>query len=370
MAKTGKQQNQEKVIRLLRREEELTKQELAHKLNLSMPTVLNITDVLMNGGILEESGVNESTGGRRAKTLCLKKNVMYGVGIHIARRSLGMVLTDLCGEVLATRSLPLVYDDSVEWYRKLGISLLDFLSENKISGNRVLGVGISVPGIINESENQLMRSHVFNMRNVSLDRFYKHILFPLVIANDANCGCFSEMDGGLNNFLYVALNESLGGAIVNHHELVLGDTWQAGEIGHMILHPGGKQCYCGKRGCADAYLSADALLEENETAECFFAAVEAGQEEACIRWDAYLENLAIFLTNLRMIQNTKLILGGVIGDYMEPYMDRLCDKMIPYDLFARDIDYVIPCSKHTNSLAQGAAMMAMERNLGRLLQNL
>ena len=369
LARTGKQQNQERLIHLLRKEKEVTKQEIARRLNLSMPTVLNMTDSLLKTGLLEECGMNESTGGRRARTLALKKNLMFGVGIRLGRKNVEMVVTDLMGNVIANQMFPFVYEDKIEWYRTLGIALLDFLDEHKIKGNKVLGVGISIPGIVSESENQLVRSHVFDMEKVSLDRFYKNILFPLVIANDANCGCFSEMDSGYNNFLYVALNESVGGGVVVRRELIVGETWQAGEIGHMILYPEGRPCYCGKKGCADAYLSTEALLEGNETLESFFKEVHAGYEGALERWDRYLGDLAIFLTNLRMITNTRLIIGGEIGDYMEPYLEELENKMAQYDLFARDIDYIYPCTKHKHTLAQGAAMMAMERNLGNLLNS-
>ena len=95
--------------------------------------------------------------------------------------------------------------------------------------------------------------------------------------------------------------------------------------------------------------------------------MHAGYEGALERWDKYLGDLAIFLTNLRMITNTRLIIGGEIGDYMEPYLEELENKMAQYDLFARDIDYIYPCTKHKHTLAQGAAMMAIERNLGNLL---
>ena len=176
LARTGKQQNQERLIHLLRKEKEVTKQEIARRLNLSMPTVLNMTDSLLKTGLLEECGMNESTGGRRARTLALKKNLMFGVGIRLTRKNVEMVITDLIGKVLATQTFPFVYDDTIEWYRTLGIALLDFLDEHKIKGNKVLGVGISIPGIISESENQLVRSHVFDMERVSLDRFYKNIL--------------------------------------------------------------------------------------------------------------------------------------------------------------------------------------------------
>lgn len=69
-----------------------------------------------------------------------------------------------------------------------------------------------------------------------------------------------------------------------------GDTFQAGELGHMILIPGGRRCYCGKQGCADAYLSPRALKRDG--------------------WETYLDHLAVFITNLRMLLNMDLVIGA------------------------------------------------------------
>ena len=364
LARTGKQQNQERLIHLLRKEKEVTKQEIARRLNLSMPTVLNMTDSLLKTGLLEECGMNESTGGRRARTLALKKNLMFGVGIRLGRKNVEMVVTDLMGNVIANQMFPFVYEDKIEWYRTLRIALLDFLDEHKIKGNKVLGVGISIPGIVSESENQLVRSHVFDMEKVSLDRFYKNILFPLVIANDANCGCFSEMDSGYNNFLYVALNESVGGGVVVRRELIVGETWQAGEIGHVILVPGGKKCYCGKKGCADAYLSSKVLCEKETNLSDYFEKLMSGEESVCKKWNQYLDDLAILITNMKMVQDTDIIVGGEVGMYMGEYVDELMEKVQEYDMFARNIDYVFTCGVHKNVCAIGAGWIALQRHYG------
>ena len=114
MARTGKQQNQERLIHLLRKEKEVTKQEIARRLNLSMPTVLNMTETLLEIGLLEECGMNESTGGRRARTLALKKDLMFGVGIRLGRKNVEMVVTDLMGNVIANQMFPFVYEDKIE----------------------------------------------------------------------------------------------------------------------------------------------------------------------------------------------------------------------------------------------------------------
>ena len=64
--------------------------------------------------------------------------------------------------------------------------------------------------------------------------------------------------------VYLSLNNTLGGAFSINGKLVTGQNQKAGEFGHIILVPGGKKCYCGKAGCADAYCAASALTDEEQ----------------------------------------------------------------------------------------------------------
>ncbi|MGN1015106.1 MAG: ROK family transcriptional regulator [Butyricicoccus sp.] len=360
-------QNPERILQLLRTESTLTKQDVARRLHLSMPTTLQNINDLIEAGILEECGTSESTGGRKAKKIRLCRMAGLGIGIDIALHHVELVVTDLLGEVLAEQVLPLQFCDEPDWYRSLGTALEHFLQANQINVQTVLSAGISFPGIIDEQSKLLIRSHIFDLEHISLDRFRKQIPFPVVVANDANCACFSELCPEHPTYLYVSLNESVGGALMLQNRLHLGDGWQAGEIGHMLLIPNGDRCYCGKHGCADAYLSPKRLLKQGQTLQTFFRSVEAGDPEADSMWDSYLDHLAILLTNLRMLMNTDLIVGGAVGAYITPYLDTLCEKAAQYDRFARDIDYIYPCSRRKNAFAAGASMLALEQYSSRLL---
>ena len=76
----------------------------------------------------------------------------------------------------------------------------------------------------------------------------------------------------------------------------------------MIIHPGGRRCYCGKRGCLDAYCSALSLMSDPDGhLEDFFEDLERGEKSAVAKWDAYLDDLEIAVTNIRMIFDLSLI---------------------------------------------------------------
>ncbi len=319
---TGKMQNAARILQLLRTEDSLTKQDVSRSLHLSMPTTLQNINELMEAGILEECGTSESTGGRKAKKIRLRPDAGLGVGIDVALHHIELAVTDLRGGVLAQQRIPLEFHDTPAWYQALSEALEHFLQANQIDTQTVLSAGVSFPGIIDGESEVLLRSHIFGLEHIRLDRFHRSIPFPVVVANDANCAGFSELCAERPTYVYVSLNESVGGAFLLEGRLYLGGTWQAGEIGHMLLIPGGERCYCGKHGCADAYLSPKVLRKQGETLASFFRRVEKQEKTTCETWDTYLEHLAILLTNLRMMLNTDLVIGGEVGTYIAPYQRR------------------------------------------------
>ena len=338
----------QRVFRLLRGGQELTRQEIAAALSLSMPTTLQSVTELAEEGILEECGAVNSSGGRRAKKIRLRPQAGQAVGIHISARQVELVVTDLLGGLQQNAVIPLPFRDQPDWYLRLQQVLLLFLNQNRINPRQILGVGVSFPGIIDNNGGQIVQSHALGLEHTGLERFRKALPFPAVFANDANCACFAERGARRGSCLYLALNDTVGGAVMLNGELWLGDASQAGELGHMLLIPGGRLCYCGKQGCADAYLSVQALEQDG--------------------WKVYLDHLSIFLTNLRMLMSTDLVIGGQAGAQIEHHLGYLRRKAAQYDRFARDVDYIHLCARRESACAAGAAGLALEAFADRALQ--
>ena len=331
----------ERIFQLLRSGQELTRQDIAGKLSLSMPTTLQYVTRLIEAGILEECGAAQSSGGRKAKILRLCPEAGHAVGVNIGIRHVELMITDLLGSPRQAGSFSLAFQDDPEWYAQFHDVLIRFLAEHQLDPEQILGGGVSFPGIIDGAGSQINRSHILGLSHMSLDRFQKALPFPAIFANDANCACFAERSSIRGSYFYLSLNESVGGAIMLNGQLWIGDTFQAGEVGHVLLIPDGRLCYCGKKGCADAYLSPHALERDG--------------------WDAYLDHLAILVTNLRMLFNMDLVVGGQVGAQIGPHMGALQAKAVQYDRFARDIDYIYPCTQGEFACALGAASFALEK---------
>ncbi len=358
MTTGSKKQAAERIFDLLRTERELTRQDIAARLALSMPTTLQNVTGLLEAGILEESGAARSNGGRKARKLRLRADAGWVLGIDAAVHQTVLAGADLLGEVRCSRVLPLPFEDTPGWYGALHKALAGFVKEEIPAP--VLGAGVSFPGTLDSPDS--VSSHIFGLSHMGLERFRRCIPFPAVFENDANSACRAEQRTARDSFFYVSLNETVGGAAMLDGRLLAGDTFQAGEVGHILLFPGGKQCYCGKYGCADAYLSPKAL------GSGFFARLHAGDGEARERWEQYLEQLAVLLTNLRMLYNMDLVVGGEVGVQLIPDLAALREKAAAYDRFARDIDYIYPCICREHACAAGAAKLALDRFGARILE--
>lgn len=332
----------------------ISKAGLAKELNLSMPTVLSNVNELMDKGIVAEMGESESTGGRKAVLIGLKKDYRYALGVNITAHHIGMVLVNFCGEVIKQEHTRMKFDTDLSYYSNLA-AMLEGFCKPEVSLNKVLGTGISLPGIINQKEKILVKSHALQLENYSLKVMEQMFNMPVYFENDANAAMLAENPNKLENSVYLSLNNTLGGAVCIDGSLFTGKNRKAGEFGHMVLFPGGRKCYCGKSGCADAYCAASVLTNGGrEKLEDFMEGINTNPDLAAV-WDEYLENLAILISNLRMSFDTDIILGGDVGGYLPGYMVELGRKIFKYNLFDGDLSYLKNCSYQKETSAAGVA---------------
>jgi len=144
----------------------------------------------------------------------------------------------------------------------------------------VVAVGIGTPGPANYSEGVIIKStNMPTFKNVPICRMLNEKLGKrIVFDNDANVACWGEYvvgaGKGVKDMVFFTLGTGIGGGIVSNGELVHGCAENAAELGHMIIHPDGRGCNCGQRGCVEAYASADS------TARRATEAIEAGAESS------------------------------------------------------------------------------------------
>lgn len=391
MAKKGassievKKLNRSRIFRYLNSTERTSMPELAEALGMSGPTVLQIIRELKELRIVQEVGEFRSTGGRKAKAIAAVQDVSYAVGLDITRNHLSLVLTDLSEKVRRHVRIrePFVCRES--YFQKLEGLLERFIDENQIPREKVAGVGLSIPGIVDQ-EGNISYSHTLGLEHVEGELFRKAIPYPCTMLNDANAAAIAECSrtNVSRSMLYLSLSNSVGGAIVfrqdpqeggfleaqggSSRKLYMGVNQRAGEFGHMQIRPDGPACYCGKKGCLDVYCSALNLAERTDgNLGRFFEEMEAGNLKWRKIWEEYLDCLAIAVDNLRMCFDGDVVLGGYVGSYMENYIEEIRERCAKHNIFGHSGEYVRACRYRIEASALGAAICEVEKYIEEML---
>ena len=194
---------------------------------------------------------------------------------------------------------------------------------------------------------------------------------PTFVENDVNAAAMGEAKFGAakgeSDFVCLALGTGIGGAIFMNNKLFKGSGLSAGELGHMIIHGGGKQCTCGGEGCFECYASANALIKavnkvskEELDAYQIFQRENIDKPEIRSEIDKWIDEIIIGLINIIYIFNPPLIvLGG--GIMNEDYIIELIDRKIYNKLMDNYKNVRIVRSKMGNDSALlGVAYQASE----------
>lgn len=354
--------NKAKIAKFIYKQNETSKQEICQLLGLSMPTVLQNIKELVESGIVSEVGKYQSTGGRKAKVLSIADNVKYSIGIDITKNHTSFVLLDVKGTLIEKKRIRYNYESSIDYYQTLGIHLDKFIEESNIDTDKILGVGISIPGIIDEDNLMLTNSHTLKVQNISLKNFSQFINYDTCFKNDANSAAYAEISLNNKQCIYLSISNTVGGAIYMNDSIYKGDNFKSAEFGHMIIKPNGNPCYCGKNGCVDAYCSAKVLSKHSDDdLDLFFKELENGNKEYLNIWDEYLDYLAMTITNLRMVFDCDIILGGYVGGYLDNYMLDINRNISKYNNFEVDTYYINAAKYKKEASAIGVGIQFIDK---------
>lgn len=321
-----------------------TKQVIATDLSLSMPTVhQNLTD-LFDAGLICYSGVQPSTGGRRAKGIVINQGIRFSVGISINENSLSFVAADLLlKEIAYKKTQKFIISELEDFGLFIANSLEEFLDEKKLDRKMLLGVGIAIPAIINFSKQEIIMAPTLDLGSTSLKMLTQHIPYNVFIENDATSAGFAEWfarpENG--NMAYISLENGVGGALFVNGVPYFGDNHRSAEFGHICIVPDGLRCKCGKQGCFETYCSSKRISDDlGITVDEFFNGVASGNERYKHLLNDVLKHLSVAVNNIRMSMDCNIIIGGAMSQYLEPYIPQLQNFVSFNNTFESNADFV------------------------------
>ncbi len=231
-------------------------------------------------------------------------------------------VTRLRAQTRPDEGYPHVLERIVRLYESLGQSV----------GNATHTLGICTPGSISSKTGLLKNCNATELNgHPLLADLQQRLNRPLALENDANCFALAEAKSGaavnVDVVLGIVLGTGVGAGIVVHGKLLTGRHGIAGEWGHTSVNPNGPPCYCGRRGCAERYISGRALQERYRertgaaaTVEGIVARARQGDTHASALLDDFLTDFAGAVANVIAVLDPQVIvIGGGLASIDELY---------------------------------------------------
>ncbi|WKX71057.1 ROK family protein [Streptomyces sp. XD-27] len=257
--------------------------------------------------------------------------------------------------------------------------ILDFADDLRATGERRFGqsavaAGVGVPGVIDEARGVAVFAANLGWRDVPLRALLADRLagVPVALGHDVRVGGLAEgrigAGDGAGRFLYVALGTGIAGAIGIDGRIEPGAHGSAGEIGHLIVRPGGPACGCGQAGCLERLASAAAVGRAwsaagggpgADAADCA-KAVDAGDPRARAVWREAVAALADGLVmGVTLLDPRTLIIGGGLAEAGETLFAPLRAAVAERITF-QTLPDIVPAALGDTAGCLGAGLLAWD----------
>lgn len=326
-----KEINRVNVINIIKKNREITKHEVAKKLGLSIPTVTTNINTLLDEGFVVEAGVAESTGGRKPVILKFNENARFSFGINISPDRISIILINLNAEPIHTVNF--MYRREYSFYDVLEMieeEIMRMLEEFRIPKNKVLGVGVSLPGLVEEEKLILNNAPNIGVRDFDFTVFQERLDIKVFIENEANVAAYAETIEGkhsnMSNVVYVSVTEGVGTGIIIDNHIYKSRNKKAGEFGHMRVSDENIKCNCGRTGCWELFASKRALFKYYKEStgvrvsslDNIFIRSNLSDAKVKVAINKYLDHLFVGIENIILGLNPEyVIIGGELGKYKD-----------------------------------------------------
>lgn len=360
-----KKLNKNRIFRLIYNSDKISRQEIADRLGLSLPTVNQNLKMLMEDGLIEYVGNFTSTGGRRAQAITIDNNARKAISVNIKADYINVDVVGLKGQIIYSMAVKAHFSKSSAYIEKLTDAVRHAVDYVGADADDILGVGITVPGILDDEKQILISAPPLKAKNYDFTRLISAIDYPVIVMNDARAEAYAGhwFNGKPEDEkIYIMLGEGVGGAYINASAIRNGVHNRGGEFGHMVIHPGGKQCLCGKKGCFEAYVSEKVLSSELDmTLDNFFELAAQGNKNNSDVLDEYMDNLALGINNIYTMMDCDIVLGGTVAPYLKQYENSIKERLVNDYSFDTDADYLRISDGGGRKSGLGAALSFVAR---------
>ncbi|HEX3053758.1 MAG TPA: ROK family transcriptional regulator [Aggregatilineaceae bacterium] len=381
-----RQTNRQTLLTLLYFNEPISRLDLSQRSGLSPATVTNVVSELLHDGIIVETGVEESQGGRPRMALAMNFNRGYFIGMDLGETHIDVELFDIKLQSIAHVRHEVSESENQPAYMVSYIveTVERLLCQADVSQEQIIGLGIGIPGIVDRASGVSIVAPNWGWQSVPLLALLESKLhMPILLENGAKAMGLAEMwfgaGKGLSNLAVLLVGTGLGAGIILQRELYHGATNSAGEWGHTCVELRGRSCQCGSRGCIEAYAGARGIITtlheldphnpalQHATQQAILQALcdAAAQEDPLAKQvlSVTTEYLAAAIANVINLFNPELIVLGGWGG-------RLIGKLILCELSQTISRYALKApleaaamtlsELNSNGVSMGAASLVLQ----------
>lgn len=259
-----KYRQKKKILNLLYKYDTLSGSSISKRLGVSLPTVINLLNDLLQLDFIESCGTGVSRGGRKPNMFRLAKESVFIVACELDQYKGKITIYDSHNQaIIPIRYFETNIDDD-ELVEKIYTMTQKLILENAINENRIFGIGLTMPGLVDEVEgiNYTIKNRKFQNVKQRLQSKFPYLVY---INNDARMQAYGEYvfgkAKGHSNAVITNWNWGIGLGMILNGKLYNGSSGFAGEISHAKFVEDGDLCLCGKRGCLETIASARALVQ-------------------------------------------------------------------------------------------------------------
>ena len=319
------------VISTLRQYGPMSQARLARIAQLAPSTLSPIFATLHREGILAVVGsgpvASGPRGGRPSTLWCLRSSIGVVIGIDFGKQHVRIAVADLAHEILSEKLRRIRPDSLASLHISAAVALIDdALAELSLDRSHVMNVGAGIPGPIRLTDGHLGDSTILPgwVGVDAAEELRAALSLPVEVANDANLGALGEwMWGaahGYQDAIYLKLSTGIGGGLIINGSPYSGTGGTAGELGHIVIDPGGPLCRCGNRGCLETIAGTATVLGGMSGADApttvpeLVAQASAGDERSLRAiTDAGAAIGAALATVCNLFNPARIVIGGELA---------------------------------------------------------
>ncbi|MCL4262845.1 MAG: ROK family transcriptional regulator [Anaerolineae bacterium] len=370
-----KQHNSRLILRMIYEQQDISRADIARETNLTRTTVSSIVADLMNEGLVLETGLGPSIGGKPPRLLRLAEDARQLLCLDLSASYFRGALINLRGEMsqrvdvavdgrTAAAALALVHD-----------LISQLLAQTTTP---ILGIGIGTPGLVDGACGIVLDAvnlgwHDLPLRSLLEEQYG----LPVYVGNDSHVAALASYSfdpHDTDNLVLIKAGRGIGAGIVLNGQLFVGDGFGAGEIGHVTVVENGELCSCGNRGCLETVASIRGILQQMATQtgqpaptwEEVLTAAQQGDSVAQAVLHQAGAHMGTAVAHLIGILNTRqIVIAGQMSRAGAPFMAGLHtavnQRVLPAMAAGTQISYT---TLGDDVVLMGASALVLKQQLG------